>query len=198
MNLHTYIPYASPNEELNLGKSYNNFMSIVNDDDWVLFLDHDATFTTKEWYNQVYKIIEENPEYGLFTCFTNRIGNPIQKVRNIDYDNHDIKYHRNIGKTLYDEYKYKVTPWDYKNIFLSGVIILVSKKTWDIIGGAPDGFLGVDNCIHIDCIKNDIKVGLMNGLYVYHWYRGNNENVKKYKTNPYFNSEYNIKRNSLN
>ena len=56
--IHTYIPYAPIDDELNLGKSYNNFMSMVNDDDWVLFLDHDASFTTKEWYKQINKIIE--------------------------------------------------------------------------------------------------------------------------------------------
>ena len=33
--IHTYIPYAPLDDELNLGKAYNNFMSMVNDEDWV-------------------------------------------------------------------------------------------------------------------------------------------------------------------
>ena len=87
MNIHTYIPYAPIDDKLNLGRAYNSFMSMVADEDWVLFMDHDATFTTKQWYNQVHSIIKNNPDYGLFTCLTNRIGSPLQRVKNIDYNN---------------------------------------------------------------------------------------------------------------
>ena len=54
---------------------------------------------------------------------------------------------------------------------MSGVVILLSKKTWALLGGFPDGFLGVDNAIHQAARDQDCRVYLMEGVYVYHWYR---------------------------
>ena len=84
--IHTYIPYAPKEKHTNLGWAYNNFMKMVNDDDWVCFLDHDATFTVGNWYLQLEEILKENPEYGLFSCYTNRIGQKAQKINGIDED----------------------------------------------------------------------------------------------------------------
>lgn len=173
--IHTYIPYAPKDKDFDLGWAYNNFMEMVNDDDWVLFLDHDATFTTKYWYHQVTDIVEANPEYGAFTAITNRIGNSsFQKLEGVDENNHDIKYHRKIGSHLQEQYQNEVMPYPTHR-HLSGVIILVSKKTWEQIGGFTYGFLGVDNIFHKKCREHDIPVGIAKGLYVYHWYRGNGD-----------------------
>lgn len=171
--IHTYIPYAPKEQVYNLGWAYNNFMNIIpNEEDWVCFLDHDATFTTKTWYTQLEDIIEANPEYGLFTCIVNRIGQRYQVPQNIDQNNHDMFYHRSVGKSFAKERYSTVT--DITNVgsnLLSGVLMLVQKKTWNVIGGCPEGFLGVDNQIHKRCIQNNIKVGRMDGFYLYHWYR---------------------------
>ena len=130
--IYTYIPYAPKDKKSNLGWSYNNFMEKVDDDDWVLFLDHDATFTVKQWYSQIEDIIEKNNEFGAFTSLMNRVGNPFHIPNNIDRNNHNILYHREVGKIIYDKYTYDVIdmPHNNFNMFLSGVLILVSKKTW--------------------------------------------------------------------
>ena len=192
--IHTYIPYAPKEKKANLGWCYNNFMKMGGDDDWVLFLDHDATFTVKQWYSQVEEIIEKNQEYGAFTSLMNRVGNPYHIPKGIDSNNHDMIYHRNIGKLIYEQYKDNVIdiPHNNFNLFLSGVLILVSKKTWKKIGGFQEGFLGVDNCFHVDCLYNDIRVGLMQGVYLYHFYRA--DGVKPPSPvnidNPYYKEEY--------
>ena len=98
--IHTYIPFSPSEKKLNLGWVYNNFMEIVGEEDWVLFLDHDATFTTKYWYNQLEDIIKKNTDYGLFSSFMNRVGQPFQIPNGIDRNNHDMRYHRNVGKEL--------------------------------------------------------------------------------------------------
>jgi len=173
--IHTYIPYAPKDKHTNLGWVYNNFMEMVDDDDWVCFLDHDAAFTTRDWYPQLESVIETNPDYGLFTCLTNRIFMSYQKIKGIDENNHDIAYHRPIGLELQEKYNTEIHPLEDKTKLLSGVIILISKKAWKQAGGFADGFLGVDNKIHLDCINNGIRVGLMKGVYVYHWYRGDGD-----------------------
>jgi hypothetical protein len=170
--IHTYIPYTPKELGNNLGWAYNNFMELLPENDWACFLDHDATFTTRYWYYQLEDIIKKHPAIGLYTCLTNRIGNSQQLVKGVDKENHDIKYHRQLGKQLQDDY--------YDDVFsitnpLSGVVILISKKTWQATGGFANGFLGVDNDIHKKCLSNNIKVGLMGGVYVYHWYRGDGD-----------------------
>jgi len=188
--IHTYIPFSPSEKKLNLGWVYNNFMEIVGEEDWVLFLDYDATFTTKYWYNQLEDIIKKNTDYGLFSSFMNRVGQPFQIPNGIDRNNHDMRYHRNVGKELQNINYDNVIQFP-NNTPLSGVVILISKKTWKDIGGFKEGFLGVDNTLHRDCINNNIKVGLMSGFYVYHWYRADgdmshiNESNKLHK-NPYF------------
>ena len=71
MNIYTLIPYDL---EKNLGGAYNKFMDLLEDDDWAVFLDHDAMFTTTDWMKTIQETITQNPEYGFFTCLTNRIG----------------------------------------------------------------------------------------------------------------------------
>ena len=55
-------------------------MSKLGDDDWACFLDHDAMFTTLDWYHQMESLIAEYPGAGCFTAMTNRVGNPAQIV----------------------------------------------------------------------------------------------------------------------
>jgi len=167
MNIYTLIPYDL---NKNLGGAYNKFMDLLEDDDWAVFLDHDAMFTTPDWMNIIEKTIEENPEYGFFTGLTNRIGSAWQKISGVDEENHDMRYHRNIGQqvALHPAPVDDATDFPY----MSGVVMIAKKSAWKELGGAPEGMLGVDGQLHIRCRESGIKLGLMNNLYVYHWYRG--------------------------
>lgn len=172
--IHTYIPYCPKEKEQDLGFAYNNFMEMLSDDDWACFLDHDAMFTTNNWYHQLTDIIDTHPSVGVFSCVTNRIGNIPQRIQGIDRDNHDIRYHRMIGKELQSKY-YSDLRLDHDYHRISGIVILIKKSVWHKIGKFKSGFLSVDNDIHNKCIQYNIPVGIMNGVYVYHWYRGDGD-----------------------
>ncbi len=164
--IYTFIAYA-PRSSRDLGNTYNKFMELLpNDSDWACFLDHDAMFLTSDWYKQLEKIIEINPNAGCFTALTNRIGNKFQVIG--DSESHDIKYHKRVARGLANKNGSKVI--EYNNGLLSGVLILIKKSVWKNIKFIP-GFLNVDNQFHKDCIKCGYKVYLMTGVYVYHWYR---------------------------
>lgn len=171
--IYTHITYSPKDKDKQLGLAYNNVMKQTKDEDWVCFLDHDAMFTTIDWYRQITNIVEKYPQIGLYTCMTNRI-NCRYQLANVNRDNHDIKYHRIIGKKLQKEYNTEISDITNQKTKLSGVVILISKKTWNAVGGfiEKDGLLGVDNDIHKRCKDKNIPVGLMKGVYVYHWYRG--------------------------
>lgn len=92
-----------------LGRAYNEVMRRARDDDWVCFVDHDAVFTTRTWYQQLCEAVEEHPEAGLFGVMTNRVGNPEQEIL-LDVarggrDNHDMRYHRKIGAALAEDWR---------------------------------------------------------------------------------------------
>jgi len=170
--IHAYIPYAPSSIDKNIGAVYNGFMNMIADDDWACFLDHDAMFTTLNWYKQLEEIVAglNNFHYnaGLLTACTNRIGNPEQVVPGIESQNHDIYYHRKIGKQRQLEYG---TSLRECQIRISGVVILISKAVWKQTGGFSDGFLGVDNDIDNKIRDLGYKSYIMDGVYCYHWYR---------------------------
>lgn len=176
--VYNFIAY---DEDKNLGAAYNRCMEMLPDEeDWAVFIDHDAMFTTSDWYIHILEVIKSYPDAGLITCLTNRIYNPIQIVFNyfeffddeskkVSIDNHDIEVHRSIGHELNAVNRGKVQELSSR-MLTGGVLMVVKKKVWQSIK-FEDGFLGVDYAFHRDCIQNNLPVLMMTGLYVYHWYR---------------------------
>ena len=60
----------------------------------------------------------------------------------------------------------------YGDALLSGVMIMAQKKTIKDTPFKEEGMLGVDNSFHKDLQAKGLKIGLMKGLYIYHWHRG--------------------------
>lgn len=170
--IHTYIPYAPKSMDKNIGAVYNNFINMIPDGDWACFLDHDAMFTTLDWYKQMENIVESldtsHHDAGLLTVCTNRIGNLEQLIEGIEPQNHDIYYHRKIGRQRQIEYGNSLRKCEY---VISGVVILMSKEVWKQTSGFADGFLGVDNDIDRKIRELGYKSYIMEGVYCYHWYR---------------------------
>lgn len=170
--IHTCIPFCPPEKGKNLGFAYNSFMNLIRDDDWACFLDHDAMFTTDDWYQQLQSYTKmENRKIGLLTAVTNRIGNQEQRFfqnDSIESLDHDFYFHRKIGRRVFLTNGLNIKE---ARSPVSGVLLLISKKTWRSVGGFCDGFLGVDNDIDKKVRKVGLKVYIAEGLYVYHWYR---------------------------
>ena len=180
MNIYTFIPYDL---DKNLGDAYNRHMSLLEDDDWAVILDHDAMFVLKDWMVHIEKTIKENPAYGFFTCMMNRVGSQWQMPQVVDKQNHDMFYHMKMGKDLREA---NLPVEDATNFpYLSGVVMIVKKSVWNKIGGAPDGMLGVDGQLHIRCREAGVKVGLMPSLYVYHWYRADGKQTHLHNHHAY-------------
>lgn len=155
-------------------------MNLIGSNDWCCFLDGDAVHTNPFFGKRIEDIIESNPEYSLFTCYTNRIGCPYQIAPNVNKVSNDQNYHRNFGENIWKKFGTNVLDIT-NNIPLSGVLILIKKSAWERVGGFKEtGILEVDNDIHVRLKKNNFKIGLMKGIYVQHWYRGGNQNDKKH------------------
>lgn len=176
-NVYHVIPW---NSGKNIGQSYNQTMSLVKSQDWVCFIDGDAVHTTSFFGSRIEQIIEANPKYSLFTCYTNRIGCDWQIAPNVDKNSNDQKYHREFGEFLWNTNKTKVIDVT-KSSPMSGVMLLINKSSWESVGGfKEDKMLSIDNDIHNRIRNARMKAGLMTGIYVQHWYRGGNQGDKKH------------------
>ena len=175
------ILYSIPwNTEKNIGVYYNDVCNRLRENEFACFIDGDAVFTTKFFGKQLEDIISKYPECGLFTCPASKMGCVWQRVENLQ-NSEDMGYHREIGKRLFIEKYDNIT--DVSDVdrlhVLGGVLILISKKIWRKLGGfKTEGILGIDNDIHWRAMDAGEKVYLMNGVYLYHWYRGGNESDK--------------------
>lgn len=170
--IYVNIPFSPRKHQGDLGAAYNLFMQNLKEDDWACFLDHDAMFTTEYWYTQLEDIIHLPYErLGLVTAVTNRIGNPEQRIFSKDSAeavDHDIYSHRHVGLRLY---RLKGNSLREAKRPISGVMMLLSKKIWQEVGGFTKGLLGVDGNMDEKTRKAGYVTCIAEGIYVYHWYR---------------------------
>ena len=155
----------------NLGRAYNEIMSTLRPEDWACFLDHDAVFTSRRWYSQLLEAIAANPQAGLITAVTNRIGRKSQIAPGAP-DGHDMLEHFAFGAKLAAEHGASVRDVT-RDSPISGVVMCLSHETWEAMGRFKDGMMGVDNRAHRDVAAIGKRVLLMPGLYVQHFYRAN-------------------------
>lgn len=161
-----FKPYAIDG---NYGAACNQYMQLLpSDEDWGCIIDGDTCFLTSDWGHQIQEIIDREPDTGLFTCITNRVGNLKQCYQEIISNDPNILYHIEIAEELSKEQRH-TTNWLYNVI--SGHLMLVKKKTWKEIGGFKDGVLGVDNDFSRKILHNGHNIVLMEGLYLFHKYR---------------------------
>ena len=88
MNSKVYhlIPWDSTK---NIGKSYNQMMSLIDDNDWACFLDGDAVHTSPYFGKRIEDVINSNPTYSFFTCYTNRVACKYQVAPGSDWNSND-------------------------------------------------------------------------------------------------------------
>lgn len=171
VSLFSCVPYSPDG---NLGGAYNRFMELLPSDGWACFLDHDAIWTTRYWYDQIARAVASAPQNtGAITAVTNRIANPRQLVSGCPKD-HDMLRHRRFGMVQFVRHGDKLVEITNAEP-MSGVVIILSKAAWRACGPLPSGLLGVDNHLHAALRRAGRRVFLMPGLYVYHFYRGDGD-----------------------
>jgi GT2 family glycosyltransferase len=155
--------------ERNLGRAYNEIMSRLLPRDWCCFIDHDALWTTRDWYKQLSAAIAAHKDAGLIVAVTNRVGRKEQIAPGAP-TGHDMREHFAFGARLRDEHGSTVRDITTGPL-ISGVVMCLSHETWEAMGGFADGFFGVDNAAHRAVRRIGKRIYLMPGLYTYHWYR---------------------------
>lgn len=155
-------------EDKNLGKSYNDAMKLIGEDDWMCFTDNDVLFLTSDTMNIISNYIKGHPNAGLFTCYTNRIANSQQLLNGKISEDDSIKNHILIA----EKQKSKLYQVTQLRSIISGFLMVLSKKTWKKINfDETGGALSVDNLYSKKILLKGKKILRMDGLYCFHIYR---------------------------
>jgi GT2 family glycosyltransferase len=158
---------------MDLGSAMNEVMKRARIDDWVCFLDTDAMFANREYYNVLTEAIDTYKDAGYFLGMTNRLVGA-QVVPGVDNENHDICYHRDFGTMLADKYRDVAVEYTGENP-ATMLGLTISKRHWEAVGGFCRGWEGVDNDIFHKTREAGKKIYLLPALYIYHWYRADGD-----------------------
>ena len=168
------VPYST---DKNLGKAYNEFMSLLPDGSHACFRDGDTCWLTPDYGMHLAEYVRLYPN-AVLTCFTNRINekasqqSQIAGIRDIDNLKAHIQY-----ATEYLKKIYQVTAIDG---FVSGFCMVVPKNVWDkhkfaekqvYSDRGPYNLLGVDNDFTNRVRASGTPVLRMDALYIWHTYR---------------------------
>jgi len=168
--IYYFVPWSYGGEK-NLGKAYNQHMALLpEDDDWGVLMDGDIMFLTFNWGDIIEKAIEDNPDAGIISCYTNRISKRKSQLHTINSPN--ILVHRLKAKEFDDQFSgtYKEIPGE----MVSGFLMIIKKKTWKDAGKFPEWenhILDLDGAISNRVRKLKKSIILMRGMYVFHYYR---------------------------
>ena len=166
-NVFFFAPYSMQG---NLGKAYNAYMKLApGDDDWVCFVDRDVMFMTPDYGSQIAEIAAQHPNTGLLTALTNRIGSRSQLHGGKISDDPNIVNHRDIAVELQRRSRHDV---QMISAPVSGFLMVVKKRIWKTVRFSEDlKLLHVDWDFSRRLAAKGYSIGLMKGVYVFHYYR---------------------------
>jgi GT2 family glycosyltransferase len=155
----------------NLADAYTNHCNLVpKDEDWIMLLDGDFMILTPEYGHVINQYIKKYPEYALWTIYTNRVMCKPQLVKELFYEG-DIRKHREKALELYETKRYDVKPIVRS---ISGYCMIFQKKTFNRFKFRGKGvFGGTDTAFSLDVLRSGGKIGLMEAVYGFHYYRFN-------------------------
>ena len=163
----------------NIGKAINDIVKSLPDNDWICLRDIDTMPMYHEKFFTQCEQIAIKGEFDLVGCITNRLGLNRQLYKNEFSENSDILTHREIAVNLYEKHGSTVKK---VTTTIGGVMMLFPKSVWKKVGGFDEGsivsskgnFFDFDFCQKVK--KNRFKIGVADGIYLFHFYRFGKEN----------------------
>lgn len=150
------------------------FEFLPNDTDWAILQDRDVFWFQADFKKWVKSYIDAHPSVSLFTTYASRCSYDYQMLPDAPRD-HDVRSHYQFAK----QQESKV--WLLKDLKanVSGHVIVMQKKQWMAMRGdifatptkKQHHILGVDTLISKWLINRGLRIGIMEAIYVYHYFR---------------------------
>jgi hypothetical protein len=169
------IYFGSPYKTKDIGGACNAWITHLPDDATICITDGDILFLQSDYGDFIQQIINDNAEYDLIGAMTNRVGVEGHLVGGVFSNYFDMKFHKKQADRLRKKYNTEVKEAD----IVAGFCMIFNKHTWARVGGFKE------NSVHFDggfSRKVDSKA-IAKGLYLYHHYRTDYDNVREASSN---------------
>lgn len=170
--IYFFTPYSF---EKKLFQAYDDYMNLLpGEEDWACFLDGDTFFFENNFGHQIQDYIDKYPDTGMFTCYSSRCSYNYMVPKGANQNSDSLMYHRVKSREIYAQLHGHVTEI---NAHIAGHLICIKKSTWQLIRPEMvrvcDGanILGVDTQISNQLLGHGLKIRLMRGIYLFHYYR---------------------------
>ena len=173
-NIYYIQPYAL---DMLYGKEINKYIDLLPSDAWIVLTDYDTCFLTPNYGRIINNaIITYGDSTELFTCQTNRLGNPIRCYGNEISRDDSMKHH--IGIAEYLEHSEGHNCEEVTDRTVAGMCMIFKKSTWqeNKFDNHPIIWRNSDELTSFDVrwtrgLHGSFK--RIKGLYIWHTYRLN-------------------------
>lgn len=171
------IYYFTPfDTKKRLGWIHNQYCKLVpNPDDYICILDPDTMFLNPHQQAWIEEIVEQHGKnWDLLGCMTNRIGVEEQIHSEFAFNSKYIITHTFIAEKLHN------TQSEIKETnLIAGFFMLFKRSLWDKIKFEQGIDFDIKFCNAVK--KSGGRIGIMQGIYIFHQYRLLSDNPTKYK-----------------
>jgi hypothetical protein len=158
-------PYAS---DLNIGREYNEQIAQLPADDFICIVDQDVMFLHPKTKQQIEHIVRYKADgFDLLGCWTNRLGYGYQLPNGQREKERDPVYHYKMADKAHMCAYGVVREVEHP---IAGFLMLFPRTTWE---KTPfhENQLNFDYQFSHMIRKRGGRIGMMDGVYVYHYYR---------------------------
>lgn len=164
--------------------AYDDTFSMVDDNDWVCFMDGDTAFLEmSDFGHRLQDYIDLYPETGMFTCYATRCHYSMQTRMGVNSGVDSIKYYAEKSiqvSKLHPNVK-------QMNRRVAGHLLMLKKSVWvdirDVLIHKSKGkkILGFDTKLSYSLLEKGYDIKVMRGILVFHYLRfltGKNTKIK--------------------
>lgn len=173
------IFYTVPYKYKDIGGGLNEHIALAPDNAWICVRDGDTMFLDHQWGLKIERIKDEAERrgYGLVGCKTNRIGSTWCKHLHAEsmFTVKDLDQHIEVSHRLWSQHEQSIV--ETKGM-IAGYFMLFKKSVWEE-NHFEANHIAFDKLFSDRCRDNGVRIGIANGLYVFHLYRWGKENPEK-------------------
>jgi hypothetical protein len=173
MNIRFIQPFS---QSKNFGFEYNQCISELPDDCFIVLRDMDTLPLRHDWGNQIHAVIQANPEFQIIGCMTNRLRAPYQLAAGKFSNDPDISNHIEIANQLWDDKGTLVT----EAPLVAGMCMIFHKSIWEQIR-FNENTIFFDKQFCDKARKLRMNIGVARGVYLFHLYRFGQKDPFNYK-----------------
>lgn len=168
--IHYIQPYRI---DRNIGKAINDAIIQLRPEqnDWICLTDHDVCFLRPDSKAQLEEILAK-ADYDLLSPVTNRLAMNHQLINGM-FDCYDMREHQKAANACHEEMHGVI---DRTYSVLAAFCLCFKVSTWEKLGRFIENSMAFDSLFSYMALNEDMKLGIMRGIYVYHHYRAWSDN----------------------